>query len=100
MYVTLQQAKRHLNIDDSFKDDDNYILGLINVAEDAVAKNEDIALQKQLVGGVLPPTTIHSILLLVGNLYNNREATTYSSVSEVPYAYKYLVNLNRNFTVR
>lgn len=29
MYVTLQQAKKHLNIDDSFTDDDNYILQLI-----------------------------------------------------------------------
>ena len=100
MYVTLQQAKRHLNIDDSFKDDDNYILGLINVAEDAVAKNENIALKDMIEGGELPPSVIHSILLLVGNLYNNREATSYSVVSEVPYTYKYLINLNRNFTVR
>ena len=100
MYVTLQQAKRHLNIDDSFKDDDNYILGLINVAEDAVAKNEDIALKDMIEGGELPSSIIHSILLLVGNLYNNREATSYSVVSEVPYTYKYLINLNRNFTVR
>lgn len=51
-------------------------------------------------GGELPSSIIHSILLLVGNLYNNREATSYSVVSEVPYTYKYLINLNRNFTVR
>lgn len=29
MYVTLEQAKKHLNIDNSFTDDDNYILQLI-----------------------------------------------------------------------
>lgn len=100
MYVTLEQAKKHLNIDDSFTDDDNYILQLIQVAEDAVQKNTDIALSEQLEGGILPPSLTHSILLLVGNLYNNREATSYSVPSEVPYAYKYLINLNRNFEVK
>ena len=100
MYITLQQAKKHLNIDDSFTDDDNYILQLIQVAEDAVEKNTDVALSEQLEGGVLPPSITHSILLLVGNLYNNREATSYSVPSEVPFAYKYLINLNRNFEVK
>lgn len=92
-------AKKHLNIDDDFKDDDNYIISLIKVAEDAVQKNENIALEELLEGGELPPSVIHSILLLVGNLYNSREAATYSSVSEVPYSYKYLINLNRNWSV-
>lgn len=100
MYVTLEQAKKHLNIDDSFTDDDNYILQLIQVAEDAVQKNTDIALSEMVDGGTLPPSIIHSILLLVGNLYNNREATSYSVPSEVPFAYKYLINLNRNFEVK
>lgn len=100
MYVTLNLVKKHLNIDDSFTEDDNYITSLIKVAEDAVAKNENIALKEMIEGGELPSSIIHSILLLVGNLYNNREATSYSTVSEVPYTYKYLINLNRNFTVR
>lgn len=99
MFVTLNIAKKHLNIDDDFKDDDNYIISLIKVAEDAVQKNENIALEELLEGGELPPSVIHSILLLVGNLYNSREAATYSSVSEVPYSYKYLINLNRNWSV-
>ena len=100
MYVTLNLVKKHLNIDDSFTEDDNYITSLIKVAEDAVAKNENIALKAMIAGGELHTSVIHSILLLVGNLYNNREATSYSVVSEVPYTYKYLINLNRNFTVR
>lgn len=70
------------------------------VAEDAVAKNENITLQDIVEDGQLPSSIIHSILLLVGNLYNNREATSYSVASEVPYTYKYLINLNRNFSVR
>lgn len=94
MYVTLNLVKKHLNIDDSFTEDDNYITSLIKVAEDAVAKNENIALKDMIEGGELPPSVIHSILLLVGNLYNNREATSYSVVSEVPYTYKYLISVH------
>lgn len=97
--MTLNEVKKHLNIDESFTEDDDYITSLIKVAEDAVAKNENIALNDMIEDGELPPSVKHSILLLVGNLYNNREATSYSVPSEVPYAYKYLVNLNRNFTV-
>lgn len=97
--MTLNEVKKHLNIDESFTEDDDYITDLIKVAEDAVAKNENIALNDMIEDGELPPSVKHSILLLVGNLYNNREATSYSVPSEVPYAYKYLVNLNRNFTV-
>lgn len=100
MYVTLNEAKKHLNIDTDFVDDDLYIISLIQVAEDAVQKNTDIVLADQIEGGILPPSLKHSILLLVGNLYNNREATSYSIPKEVPFAYKYLVNLNRNFTVK
>lgn len=98
--MTLNEVKKHLNIDESFTEDDNYITDLIKVAEDAVAKNENIALNDMIEDGELPPSVKHSILLLVGNLYNNREATSYSVPSEVPYTYKYLINLNRNFTVR
>lgn len=97
--MTLNEVKKHLNIDESFTEDDNYITDLIKVAEDAVAKNENIALNNMIEDGELPPSVKHSILLLVGNLYNNREATSYSVPSEVPYTYKYLINLNRNFTV-
>lgn len=100
MYVTLNEVKQHLNIDASFTDDDNYLISLIQVCEDSVQKNTDIVLADQVEGGVLPPSLKHSILLLVGNLYNNREATSYSIPKEVPFAYKYLINLNRNFTVK
>ena len=100
MYVTLEEAKKHLNIDESFKDDDVYISSLVQVAEDAVEKNVGIVLSKMSDGGSLPPSVKQSILLLIGNLYANREATTYGTISEVPYTFKYLINLNRNFEVK
>ena len=36
MYVTLDEAKKHLNVDADFTDDDAYITSLIEVSEDSV----------------------------------------------------------------
>ena len=93
MYVKLEEAKKHLLLDDSFKDDDLYILGLIDVAEDAVARNLNLKLDELAVDGEFtPPAVIHAILLLIGNLYANREPVSYSSVNKVPYTLKWLIN--------
>ena len=97
MYITVDEAKKHLNIDASFKDDDNYISDLIVVAEDAVSQHLDIALDELVVGGNLPPAILHSILLIVGNLYANREPISYTSVVKVPYTLDYLLGLYKHY---
>ena len=51
MFTTLEKAKKHLNIDDSYTGDDAYIMDLITVAEDAVSKHLDIALDDLIVDG-------------------------------------------------
>ncbi len=85
MYVTLSRAKKHLQVDEDYKDDDNYILDLIQVAEDAVAQTLDVPLACLLKDGWLPPAVIHSILLIIGNLYANREPVSFTTASKVPY---------------
>jgi len=97
MYITVEEAKKHLNIDDSFKDDDAYIGALIKVAEDSVSQHLDIALDDLVVDGVLPSAISHSILLMVGNLYANREPTAYSQVLKVPYTLEYLLGLYKHY---
>jgi uncharacterized phage protein (predicted DNA packaging) len=98
MYVTLAEAKKHLLIDGSFRDDDAYIVGLVDVAEDAVEKHLDRKLQCMVdAEGGLPPSVKAAILLLVGNLYANREPVAYSSVNRVPYTFEYLISLYRNY---
>ena len=39
MYITLEQAKKHLLVDEDFRADDMYILDLIAVAEDSVSRS-------------------------------------------------------------
>lgn len=37
MYITLDEAKKHLNVESDFTEDDSYITSLIEVAEAKVA---------------------------------------------------------------
>ena len=64
MYVPLDLAKKHLNIEEDFKEDDEYILSLIEVAEAAVRVhvNESFADIAKRYGGCIPnPPTPCSI---------------------------------------
>lgn len=99
MYITLEEAKKHLQIDSSFTEDDTYISALIEVAEDSVAQHLDIALDGLVVGGEIPPTIKQSILLMVGNLYANREPVSYSNVAKIPYTFEYLVGLYKHYFI-
>ena len=96
MYITLEQAKKHLLVDEDFRADDMYILDLIAVAEDSVSKHLDIALDELEVGGTLPPAIIHAMLLMIGNLYAN----SYGTVVKIPYSYEYLIGLYRKYTIK
>lgn len=101
MYISLEDAKKHLNVDISYTDDDQYILDLITVAEDSVSKHLDIALDELEDGnGMLPSSVVHAMLLMIGNLYANREPVSYSTVMKIPYTYEYLISLYKHYTVK
>ena len=99
MYVTLSHAKKHLNIDADFKEDDNYIVGLLVAAEKAVERHIDnkLSLYTDAHGELEQPLKA-AILLLVGNLYANREPVGYSTAIEVPLSYNYLLDLYKNYS--
>lgn len=99
MYLDLQKVKRHILVDTSFTDDDAYISDLMDVAEASVAKHIDCNLACiEQEDGTLPPPVIHAMLLMVGNLYANREPVAVGvTVAELPLSYNYLINLYRNY---
>ncbi|MCM1440421.1 MAG: head-tail connector protein [Roseburia sp.] len=99
MYITLKEGKKHLQIDEDFTDDDNYIISLIQVAEDAVAQHLDTALIELIKDGELPSAVKHSILLMVGNLYATREPVAYTSAVKVPYTLDYLLGLYKHYYI-
>jgi hypothetical protein len=73
---------------------------LITVAEDSVSKHLDIALNELEAGGTLPPAIILAMLLMIGNLYANREPVTIGSVVKIPYTYEYLVGLYKHYEIK
>ena len=98
MYIQLDLAKKHLNIEEDFTEDDEYILSLIEVAESAVRVhiNEDFASIAEKNGGCLPPPILQAILLMIGNLYTNREPLG-TNQQELPLSYQYLIDLYKNY---
>lgn len=98
MYIPLDIAKKHLNLEPSFKDDDEYILMLIDAAEQAVLRhcNEDLSKLEEKGGGCIPTPILNATLLMIGHLYQNREIVG-TKTAELPLAYEYLISLYKNY---
>lgn len=100
LYVQLYQIKKHLNIDEQFTDDDEYLVGLCEVAQATVETHIDMPLNKlaKKHGGKLPSPVFHAILIMIGNLYASRESVSFSgNAVEIPLNYQYLIDLYRNY---
>ena len=99
MYISLDKCKKHLNIDPDFKEDDNYIMSLVEVAEEIVQRHIGYRFEDILVDGQLPMALQHAMLLFIGTMYANRESVTFGSASELPLAYNYILQLFENYDV-
>lgn len=101
MYLTIEQAKKHLNLEAEFIEDDSYITSLIQVAEAAVELhiNQKLVDIAAINGEVLPLPLLHAMLLMVGNLYANRESVSMNGkASEIPFNYRYLLDFYKNYS--
>ncbi len=98
MYIDNVILKKHLNVDESFLDDDEYIKALCLAAETAV-ENHIARPLSEIVDerGKLPAAVKHAILLLVGHLYANRESVSFASASVIPLAYEYLLQPYKSY---
>ena len=96
--ICLGCVKKHLQIDESFKDDDSYLELLIEVAKQSVLQHLDIDWCSDGLEQVeFPLPIIHAMLLLIGNLYANREPVAFNTVSKVPFTYEYLLGLYKQY---
>lgn len=97
--ITLAEAKRHLNIEDDFTDDDHYIEGLIDVAQEVVAQDICVPLVdlEGKAGGVPAPLR-QAMLLLIGNYYASRESVAFGVLVQDTKAYKHLIGLYRDYS--
>lgn len=102
MHVTLDEAKKHLNVEKEYTEDDTLIEMYIDVAETKVAKElcvkvEELATLEE--GSKLIPHPIkQAILLNIGMYYANREEVTYTQSKPLEQGSKYLIALYRDFS--
>jgi uncharacterized phage protein (predicted DNA packaging) len=97
-YITLDQAKKHLNIESGFTDDDTYITSLIDVAELAVEQfcNDGLS---GYTAETMPVTVSQATLLLIAHYYVSRQIVAYGTPMEIPYAFRFLLDFYRVRTV-
>lgn len=103
MYITLDKIRQHLNILPGEAEFDNdYLIFLGQAAEDAIEKHLNCPLSHLMTDeGYIPNSVQQAILLLIGNLYNNREPVALSgNPIKIPYTLEYLINLNRNYRTK
>ena len=89
MYVSVEEIKRHLNID--YEEDDLYLQDLIEAAEDAIQRFIQQPLKDIEVDGALPASLKHAVRIMVGGFYANREPAAFAATSEIPYGLHFLM---------
>lgn len=96
-YIDLETAKKWLNIEPQFEDDDLLIWALIDAAQAATEKYIDKPLEDIVKDGVLPTPIKQAMLFLIGTWYAQRESVSTASCSEVPHTFELLCDLYRNY---
>jgi len=100
MYIDLELAKKHLNVESEFTDDDSYIEMLIEVSEESIAKNLCVTREglATIDGGTeIPAPLKQAILLTIGGYYANREEMTAVQMRPLEQGVKHLISLYRKY---
>lgn len=100
MFLTVEDAKRHINVDADYTADDDYIADLIEVSEQAVQTHIDRPIDEIVTDDELPAPLLHAVRFLVGQLYANREPASFVAAYTVPYTYDYLISLYKRYTIQ
>lgn len=104
--VTLAEAKKHLNLETYFTEDDSYISVLIDVSflsirnrcnnltwtDNSAVTYGSIEFADYTISGTTIPLAIKwATLLMVGNLYANREPVSFGSPVAIPFTLEFLI---------
>lgn len=101
--IGIELVKKHLNIDSSFVGDDKYIQLLVEAAVSAVCNHCDVNSLSDFVGTIddttsIPQPILIAILMMVANLYANREPVSFASCNLIPLSYQYLLEPYINYS--
>lgn len=96
IYLTLEDIKKHLNIDSDFTDDDTYLESLEAVAIGIIERDIDYKFSEMQT---LPDALKHALLLVIGNFYDNRESLSPVNISELPQSLGWILDLYRDYSI-
>ena len=97
-WLTIDELKKQLVIDDNFNDDNDYIEMLGDSAEDTVQSlvNKDLYILAAENGGELPNAIRHAMRMLVDYFYSTERGSA-NSEKAIPDAVFTLLKLYRNY---
>lgn len=97
--LTLNQIKHQLNIELENTEDDNYLTDLESVAYYSIENILNYSIStKYIDNNIEVPSPIkHAILLLISNLYANREPVAYGNPYIVPFSIAFLIQPYINY---
>ena len=85
MYIDLNIIKKHLNISPNYTKDDEYLEIIEDGATQAVMKTINVDFETIIAEeGKLPSAILFACLLIIGDMYANRETTAFASVNKLP----------------
>lgn len=92
--LTLNQIKKQLNIEIENTEDDNYLTDLESVAFTSIENVLNYSLSTTYLDNNLevPSPIKHAMLLLISNLYANREPVAYANPVQVPFSICFLIS--------
>lgn len=98
-YVTLADLKAHLRVE--VNTDDTYLTALIGVAEAAIGNElgKDLSYYEDSTTHKIPTPLYQAVMILCGDLYNNRESVAFATPSEVPRSMGYLLAPYKKYDV-
>ena len=98
-YVTLTDLKTHLRVEVSA--DDTYLTSLIGVAEVAIGNElgKDLSYFEDETTHKIPTPLYQAVMILCGDLYNNRESVAFATPNEVPRSLGYLLAPYKKYDV-
>ena len=81
----LELFKKHVRADD-FSDDDEYLMGLLDTAEEHIVTGTHRTREElvEMGNGEFPKPLFHAAMMLAAHWYNQREAVSGVQMHEVP----------------
>lgn len=96
-YLTLEEIKKQLNVDQEFTDDDDFLTLLGESAEDMVSQLIDCDLTELFAeNGEMPASIKHAMRMLVDYFYSQNRGSSSESI-DIPNAIFTILKLYRNF---